>query len=323
MSRGLRGALEARPGNPWPLLLGAAAALAAAVAVALLYQRLAPLLPLEALRPRHRVAMFGFIPVIADTGSIVEASLAVAAGGLAFHLVYARRLVRMLDMLEEELTEFLAVYSSVAASSTSSYDALKRSSELIKEPLSSRLLHMAELYRATGSIDEAYGVVARVLPRRARLLARAAVVLARSGGQPARVLSSVAAYAREMRRLTSLIQGRLAEYKMVVALAALTYAVAAGVVIALIAAMRGLQVPGGGTVAIDTGLLLGLYYYSLLAITAASSIVIARVINGYTLLAPKYMALLLLASTAAMLASSALIRPGVAPQPQPRPPGPG
>ena len=257
----------------------------------------------------HRFKLFALVPVPTDQGTIVEASTAIILAMIPFHLIYARPTVNLRERLEEQVAEFLAVYASIAASSRSTYEALARAADMIGPPLGVYLERMARLYRSTGSLHQAYQEAFQGLPRRVRVLVRSIVTAARAGGNPSLVLAATAAHAREMRRLARMTRGRLSEYSFVVALASITFAVAAGVVLGLLEQMRGAQLPGA-TVAVDTGLVMGLYYYSMLMIIVASAVVMARVIQGHTLLAPKYVALLMLISLTALLVSPQLITAG-------------
>ena len=253
-----------------------------------------------------RIKHLRFIPVIADEGSILAISLSIAGAMLPLHL-YARRRVKLQEALEEQLAVFLAVYASIAASSRSTAEALARASQLLGPPLGTHMEYMARLYSVTGDIRRAHAEATRSTTRRVRLLTRSIVAAARSGGNPARVLAAAAAYSREMRRLIKLIRSRLGEYSFVVSLASITYAVSAGVVVYLVKTMMGASLPGLSTTGIDVGVLLGMYYYALLMITVASAVVIARVIHGYTSLAPKYIALLILIGTVSYLAAPLML----------------
>ena len=300
-------ALERMEREELAWLISSAAASVLLFAAVLLYLYNAAMGNLyPALVARWRVERLGFVPVIADKGSIAAISTAIVAAMLPLHF-YARRRVRRWEALEEQLSEFLAVYASIAASSRSTAEALLRAAQLLGPPLGRHMEHMARLYMATGDLPWAHREATRRTTRRVRLLTRSIVAAARSGGNPARVLAAAAAYSREMRRLVRLIRSRLGEYTFVVSLASLTYAVSAGVVVYLVQTMAGARLPGLGTASINVGILLGMYYYALLMIVAASSLVIARVIHGYTSLAPKYMALLTAVSTAAYLAAPLLL----------------
>ncbi len=285
------------------LLASAAAVLVWLLGYPALAEAVAP-----SLVPGMRFEVFVFVPVPADRGTIILLSGAVAAALAPLHL-YLRRLVRLREELDEQVAEFLNVYAGVAASAGNSFEALRVSAEMMPPPLSRVLERAARLYLLTGSLPEAFNAAARSLPRRARLFARAAVLTARTGGDPARVVGNVAAYARESRRLSLAVRSRLSEYKLVVALASLTYAIAAGVVQGLVEVMSSLRLPSGPVVAVEPGVLLGLHYYSLLVIVAASAAVLSRVIEGTLLLAPKYFTLLLAASLAVFLAAPVLVNP--------------
>ena len=259
------------------------------------------------LAARHVVKWLRFIPVIADEGTIAEVSAAISAAMLPLWL-YARKRVRLSEEMEDQVSEFLAVYASIAASSRTTGEALERAARLLGKPLGDHVDRMARMYRVTGDIEAAYHAGFAKTPRRVRLLARSIVAAARSGGNPSRVLAAAAAYSRELRRLAKLTRSRLGEYSFVVSLASLTYAVSASVVIYLVRTMSGASLPGLGTAHIDIGVLMGMYYYALIMIVLASALVIARVIHGYTILAPKYIAILLSLSTAAFLAAPLLLK---------------
>jgi len=256
---------------------------------------------------RFEVKHLRFIPVIADEGTVADISVSTAVAMLPLWL-YARRRISWIEALEDQVSEFLAMYASTAASSRTTEEALRRAAELLEPPLRSYVDMMARVYRLTGDLEAAYRAAFRRAPRRVRLLVYNIVSAARGGGDPGRVLAAAAAYSREMRRLAKLTRSRLGEYSLVVSLASLTYAVAAGVVLYLVKAATVARLPGLAATGIDTGVLMGMYYYALTIIVAASAVVIARVIHGHTLLAPKYIALLLPASTAAFLAAPLLLQ---------------
>lgn len=292
--------------SPW-----AVAAAAAALALFLLTCLYGYNAAAERLYPRlaahYTVKHLRFIPVVGDEGTILCISVSLSAA-MAPLWLYARRRVRLSEALEDQVSEFLAVYASIAASSRTTGEALRRAAGMLGEPLRSYIDRMARAYAVTGDLEAAYRLALGRAPRRVRLLARAVVSTARSGGNPSRVLAVAAAYSRELRRLSKLTRSRLGEYSFVVSLASLTYAVSAGVVLYLVRTMAGASLPGLGTANIDVAVLMGMYYYALLMIVVASALVISRVIYGHTALAPKYVALLLLVSTVAFLAAPLLLK---------------
>ncbi|BES80948.1 type II secretion system F family protein [Pyrodictium abyssi] len=287
------------------LVLAAAVGLAIAwiTGYPLLAPKLATVLGIDWITPRYRVQLFHFIPVVTDKGTMILIAGVLAAASLPVYL-YARRFVRVMDIFDEQLAELLSTYAGLTASSGSTAEALLRAAKMIKPPLGTYVERMAHIYRATGDLEKAFEEAFKRAPPRVRLLARSIVAASLSGGMVHEVLSSAAVYSRESRRLMKLTQSRLSEYSFVVSLASLTYAVAAGIVQALVAG-----VAGGGLfgAAIDPDLLGGLYFYSLLVIVVASAIVIARVVHGYTLMASKYIITLTIASILAYLASPAVV----------------
>lgn len=291
-------------------ILAPAAGLGLAVAWVLGYPLLAPklaaILGADWIRPQYRVQLFHFIPVVTDKGTMILIAGALVAASLPIYL-YARRFVKVMDIFDEQLAELLSTYAGLTASSGSTAEALLRAAKMIKPPLGTYVERMARIYRVTGDLEKAFEEAFKGTPRRVRLLARSIVTASLSGGLVHEVLSSAAVYSRESRRLMKLTQSRLSEYSFVVSLASLTYAVAAGIVQALVAG-----VAKGGTMfgaAIGPDLLGGLYFYSLIVIVVASAIVIARVVHGYTLIASKYIIMLMIASMLAFLVSPTIVGP--------------
>jgi len=277
----------------------------------LLASKLAAVLGIDWITPHYKVQLFYFIPVVIDKGTMILIAGALVAAALPVYL-YARRFIKVMEILDEQLAELLSAYAGLSASSGSTAEALLRAARMIKPPLGTYVEHMACIYRVTGDLEEAFEEAFKEAPRRVRLLARSIVTASLSGGPVHEVLASAAVYSRESRRLMKLVQSRLSEYSFVVSLASLTYAVAAGMVQALVAG-----VAGGGLfgATVDPGLLGGLYFYSLIVIVVASAIVIARVVHGHTLIASKYIVILMTASMLAFLASPAIVsQPMLQPQ---------
>ncbi|HID40813.1 MAG TPA: hypothetical protein EYP33_01510 [Pyrodictium sp.] len=286
-------------------LLAIASVVAWLLAYPLLAERLATILGVGWLIPRYSFKLFYMVPVVTDKGTMIQLAGALVAASLPVY-IYARHMARLIDILDEELAELLSTYAGLAASSGSTADALLRAARMLKPPLALYVERMARIYRATGDLDEAFEEAFRRAPRRIRLLARSIVTASKSGGMIHEVLTAAATYSRESRRLMKMTQSRLSEYSFVVSLASLTYAVAAGIVQALVEKTVMSSIPGFGG-AVDTAILAGLYFYSLIVIVLASAIVIARVVHDYVLLASKYIILLIVASMAAYLLSPAMV----------------
>ncbi len=250
----------------------------------------------------YKVEYVMFIPVITDLGSIVSVSTGFTASMVPLFL-YARRRVKLVELLEEQVVDFLAAFASIISSTRSTYEALVVASELVEKPLSNSLRVMAYTYKSTGNIQEAFDRATKGMPRRVRIFLKSIVTAARSGGNPHMVLSATTAHSREIRRLIKITRNRLSEYVFIVMLASITFAVSAGVMLGLLYYMLDLKLPGVGRLKVDIGIVRGLYFYSLIMINTASSIVIARIIRGYVLLAPKYFIILTLITLAAFAVS--------------------
>ncbi len=256
------------------------------------------------IEPRYEISFFYIIPVLVDRGSMAGVALAIVIASIPVY-VYIRRIVKIEKALDEQVAELLTIFSGLVDSTGSISEALLRASKIVGEPLGSMLTKLALNYRLTGDLEASFNMVFSNVPRRVRLLAHSIVVASRAGGRLGDVLARVAAYARESSRLSKVIKSRLAEYGFTVALASIVYSVAAGIILGLVGG-RGGELPGLSAV-INVDLLAGLYFYSLLVIVFASSIVIARIIHGYTLLASRYIGPLVLAAMAAFYLSPLLV----------------
>ena len=254
------------------------------------------------LTAKYEIKRSIFIPVITDLGSIINISTAITISMIPLS-IYARKRVKLVESLEEQVTDFLAAFASIISSTRSTYEALTVASELIEEPLASRLKHLAYAYKSTGNLQEAFDRATKNTPRRVRIFLKSIVTAARSGGNPHLVLSATTAHSREIRRLIRITRNRLSEYVFIVMLASITFAVSAGVMLGLLYYMLELKLPGVGGLRVDLGLVRGLYFYSLIMINFASSIVIARIIHGHTILAPKYFVILMLTTLIAFILS--------------------
>ena len=266
-----------------------------------LYPGLAAKTGYALLVPRHQIVLFRFIPVITDPGTMIEISGAITVAALPLYL-YARREAALAEALEHQVAELLSLYASLLASTGSAADALLAASRILDKPMSVLVERMARIYKMTGDLDNAFRAAFSNAPRKVRIYAYNIVTATKSRGMMHRVLGVAASHAQSTRRLLSLVKARLSEYGFIGALASITYAFSAGIVVGLVQKLSVMSLPGFGK-AVDPGLLLGLYYYSLIVIILASAFIVARIVHGYSLLAAKYIAMLTLLDTFIMLFS--------------------
>ncbi len=270
-----------------------------------LYPVLAVKTGYSVLIPRHSVAWLRSIPVISDPGSMIEVSGAIAMVTLPLYL-YARKQLAQREILEQQVAELLSLYAGLLASTGSAADALLAASRILGEPIAILVERMARIYKVTGDLDTAFREAFRNAPRRIRIYAYNIVVATKSRGMMHRVLSVAASHAQSTRRLLGLARARLSEYSFVGALASITYAFSAGIIVGLARKLSAVSLPGLST-AVNPWLLLGLYYYSLLVIIMASAVMVARIVHGHNLLAAKYIAILVPLDTLVMLFSLEMI----------------
>jgi len=286
-------------------LLAITAAISLPVLWLLIYPSLAAKTGYEILVPEHHVMRFRYIPVITDPGTMVEVSGAITMTALPLYL-YARRRVAIAEALDQQVAELLALYASLLASTGSAADALLAAARILDPPMSMLVEKMARIYKSTGDLDLAFREAFREAPRKVRIYAYNIVAATRSRGLMHRVLGVAASHAQSTRRLLNLVKARLSEYGFIGALASITYAFSAGIVVGLVKKLSLLSLPGFGR-AVNPGLLLGLYYYTLIVIILAAAFIVARVVQGHSLLATKYIVVLTLPDTLIMLLSPMII----------------
>ncbi len=254
----------------------------------------------EPLQPKFEFKYVFLVPVPMDEGTIVLMSLILTVFSAPLYL-YARKSYAWMRSLQSQIREFFTVFSSIAESTESTVEALRYAAKLVDPPLSVLVEKFANMYSVEGSIDDAYRKVFRETPREIRLLMASIVAASRSGGARARILAEASRYAHQLYRFRVAVETRLAEYVAIVLLASITFAVAAAVVTGLVETMAASALPRIGGAAIDTKMMRGLFYYSAIMLAAASSVVLGKVVRGYTLLATKYFTLLIPLVTAILL----------------------
>ena len=256
-------------------------------------------------KPRFEL-LYG-IPVLVDKGTMTRVMFAAILSLLPLSL-YAGRRFREIREYEEQLVSLLLTLPGMLAAAASTADALARAARVLRPPFSRVVEKAARLYRVTGDLEGALqqSLADDSVPGGVRVAASSIAVAAKAGGRVHEVFSRLASYLEASRRLVRIAEARLSEYKMIAVLAVLAYAATAGSTVALVSKASNVNLPGM-TVRIDLGLLTGLFFYSLITVTAGSAMVIARVIYGYTPLAAKYMLLLLPAGYAAFIMAPLMV----------------
>ncbi len=205
---------------------------------------------------------------------------------------------------------FLQVYPSLALSAQSVGEALQASVGLVEEPLRSLIKAFSDSYRLSGDLEEAFRRSFGSAPRDVRLLLSSIVVAGKSGGRVREVLEIISRYAAELDRMEFTLFNRLRSYAMVVYMGVAVYGVVAGVGVSIAHTFTGLPFLGtssSGLSAVELEEILGFLYYALLVLAAASSYVMAKIIDDYAPKALEYFALLSTMGAVFLVISAALM----------------
>ncbi len=280
--------VDTRPLLPVYLVASVAAAAVSMVVYAYLYM-------VGVAQPR--LATIYVVPIVYDRVTIAAVTGAVSATLLPIYL-YARRMYRWLERVREQSRDFLLLFSGLVETTESVYEALMIASRMVGKPLSILVEYMARHYRLTGDLEEAFRRAFSSAPRDVRLLMSSIVVAARGGGRMEEIVVQAANYSNELRRFHVLVESRLAEYTAIVALGSVTFSFTAAVILKLLKVMEAAQVPFMAARMPPLEVLTASFYYAMLILTVLSSVVVGKVIKGYTPLAAKYIMFLLPVNTA-------------------------
>ncbi|MET1102303.1 MAG: type II secretion system F family protein [Pyrodictiaceae archaeon] len=287
-----------RPPNPWPyigLSLSIIALLPFIVGHPWVYSHI----PAE-WRPKPVFKPFMGIPVLTDKSSMLFASISMVLGLLPLYL-YARRGYRWRERLLEQTRDFLQLYAGIIRTMENTSEALLATARLTRPPISLLAERMARLYRVRGDIDEAFRDAFSKAPREVKLLISSIPAALKAGGARGLVLEKAARYASQLHVFRRAIEARMAEYTAVVALAVITYAAAASIVLGLVQTLGASQLPLASAKRIDIDFMRGVFFYSIIVLALSSSMVIGKTIRGYLPLASKYAMLLIASSTLILL----------------------
>ena len=218
--------------------------------------------------------------------------------------IYARKYIEYMQKLKEQARSFLQVYPSVAASMTSVSQAIIASLDLVEEPLKDYLEAFAYLYNMTGDLEGSFLKIFSKTPKSVRLLLTSILTTARSGGRSEDVLSVTSKYASELQRMDFYLRNRLQPYSTVIFLGAAVFGFSVGMTSVMLEILR--RTPSFGlskvtTYTINVHGIVGIFFYSLLILSASASYIIAKVIYDHALKASEYFIYLTLIGTLTMM----------------------
>lgn len=220
-------------------------------------------------------------------------SLIASSSGAIYMLL--RHNVRTSKDFKKELLEFLSLTIAHVSSGSTLFEALKRVTPEVREPTLKNYLGLFSGMVSLGEDPEDVlnKPALRKTPKEVRLVLAALSVAFKSGGAYMDVLKQTNEYLTQLLRLDMLRRSRLSEYKLVVTLSIIAYALSAVVTAGLLTSMlTSSNVLVGGGELIKVNVVKSAYYVSSIALASIASIIVSKVIEDNLLKTFKYIALL-------------------------------
>ncbi|HID80515.1 MAG TPA: hypothetical protein EYP48_02225 [Ignisphaera sp.] len=209
--------------------------------------------------------------------------------------MYLRAIYIEQSELRRQLLEFIPLLASYVRTGATMLHALESTLEIIKPPLSTYVERFVLLIKLGEDPVEAFRKVFGVVPREVRAIMNAVIIAMVSGGRVESVLEVAERYVEQIVRMDELRRHRLAEYKIILVLAVVAFAIAGIVVIKLIESIASMAATFPVAYRISIDFLASGYFITSLFLIVISSIVMSRMITGSTVLAPKYISMLSMA----------------------------
>lgn len=225
------------------------------------------------------------------------------------YAMYARKYSNFMLELKRQARSFLEIYPSVASSLPSVSSAILASVELVEPPLRDYLAAFGYLYKMTGDLEGSFEKVFASSPRDVRLLLTSILTTAKSGGRAGDILNVTSKYAAELQRMEFYLRNRLQSYSSVIILGIAVYGFAVGMTIVMLEVLKkspSFGLTGVATYAINIPGILGIFFYSLLIVSATSAYVIAKVISDFAPRTSEYFIYLILIGTVSMIIALSL-----------------
>ncbi|PMP88278.1 MAG: hypothetical protein C0172_02970 [Caldisphaera sp.] len=254
--------------------------------------------------------IFSGIPVPANNITIIfiDLFLIFLLLPLAF---YSKKYTVFMQKLKEQTRGFLQVYPSVATSLPSVSQAIIASIDLVEEPLKDYLAAFGYLYKMTGDLEGSFLKIFSNAPRDVRLLLISILTTAKSGGRSSDVLNVTSKYASELQRMESYLKNKLQSYSTVIMMGIAVYGFSVGMTTVMLEILRkspSLGLTGISTYAINVEGVIGIFFYSLLIVSAASAYVIAKIISDYAPRTSEYFIYLISIGTISMMIAFSMAR---------------
>ncbi len=231
------------------------------------------------------------LPVLETPDSFIIAGFLPGGVSTALYL-YLRSKYREKSRLKKQLGEFIPLVASYVRTGMSLLRALEVSAGVIKEPLADYVERFARLIRLGEDPAEAFERVFRGSPREVRSILSSVVIAMASGGRVAEVLSRADQYVTQLNRMDDLRRYQLENYKLMLIMAVLGFALTAIVTLWLLSSMAHVSVELPGIKSVSVNLVATSYFITSLLLIVMSSIVTSRIVYDTSVLAAKYMSIL-------------------------------
>ncbi len=251
---------------------------------------------------------FSGIPVPSTTITIFYIDLFFTFFLLPF-AIYSRKYSNYMLDLKRQARSFLEIYPSVASSLPSVSQAIMASVELVESPLKDYLAAFGSLYKMTGDLEGSFMKVFSSAPRDVRLLLTSILTTAKSGGRASDILNITSEYAAELQRMEYYLRNRLQSYSSVIILGIAVYGFAVGMTIVMLETLKRnatFSLTGLAASTINIPGILGIFFYSLLIVSATSAYIIAKVISDFAPRTSEYFIYLMLIGTTTMVVALSL-----------------
>lgn len=242
----------------------------------------------------------GVIPLIILVGSATYLRVGLLLSGvmLSIYILLSPASIKF-EKLNRQLSDVVSILSSYVRAGMPIVEALKKTASFVGPPISEHLEAYVYLITTGENPLKAEALVTKNLPREARLVFSSISQAIRSGGRYVEAFSYSERYLRHFTRLSELRKNKLAEYKVILVLSVIAYAFSGVVTLMLVGSISGsisrLPLVAG---LIDVEMLRSAYYISALILTAVTSVIMNKTIEGYAIKSLKYTSLLTLVVTA-------------------------
>ncbi|MEM1533364.1 MAG: type II secretion system F family protein [Desulfurococcaceae archaeon] len=230
------------------------------------------------------------IPVLSQ-GAYLTIGMIISGASLSLYTYYSGKLTEERELKRQAL-ELLSIVIAYVKAGSSMLDALEKSTRHIDRPLLDPLERFVEAVKLGAAPDEAYRKAFKNPPSEVEMVFSSITIGMKSGGQYADILMQGENYLMQVLRMDELRRSRLADYKAIVLLAVIAFAISALASLKLVEYIVTAPTILPAISGVNLELIKSSYYISVLIIAVLSSVVIGRIVIGSVIASLKYISLL-------------------------------